>query len=295
MNIQQIKERYTCFDYLNTPVKKVANGYLARCPWREDTHPSLSITPNGKGWHDLATGEHGNLIDMMMRCLGTTDLRRVCAEFEQLQPSSSSFPQPKTLDERKEKSNAFASFEVVALQSPGLYAYLLQRGVNIGIAKQFLQEAHYTFVERDDGKYFYALAFANDKGGYELRTAPYTGNPDGFKGGTSPKAITTHLPLAGAPIVVFEGFFDMLGFATLCEGVKHNYLTLNSNVNAPAAIDFLRDFKGKVFLCLDNDDSGEEATAKLLKAFPTAIDLRRRFFPSKDVNDYLLRRRKEPK
>ena len=290
MNIQQIKDEYTCLDYLDTPVKKVTNGYLARCPWREDTHPSLSITPNGKGWHDLATGEHGNLIDMVMRCLGTTDLRRVCAEFEQLQPRSFSFPLSNSLDLGKEKSNTFASFAVMSLQSPGLFAYLSQRGVKIGIAKQFLQEAHYTFVERDDGKYFYALAFANDKGGYELRTAPYTGNPDGYKGGTSPKAITTHLPLAGAPIIVFEGFFDMLSFATLCDGVKHNYLTLNSVVNVPSAIDFLRDYKAKVFLCLDNDDSGNEATATLQKAFPAAIDLRRRFFPSKDVNDYLCKK-----
>jgi len=287
MNIQQIKERYTCFDYLNTPVKKVANGYLARCPWREDTHPSLSITPNGKGWHDLATGEHGNVIDMVMRCLGTTDLRRVCAEFEQLQPRSFSFPRANSPGEGegKEKNNAFASFAVMPLQSPGLFAYLHQRGINLNIAKQYLQEAHYNFQIRDDGSYLYALAYKNDEGGYELRNCRY-------KGGTSPKAITTHLTLDGAPIVVFEGFFDMLSFATLCRGVNHNYLTLNSIVNVAAAIGFLQNYRGKIFLCLDNDNGGDEATEKLQAAVSAAIDLRPRFSPAKDVNEYLLNQKK---
>ena len=62
--IGQIKEKYTCLDYLGEPVKKVSYGYLYRTPWREDKHPSLSVTPNGKGWKDYATGEHGNLIYM---------------------------------------------------------------------------------------------------------------------------------------------------------------------------------------------------------------------------------------
>ena len=78
MNIKQIKEIVTCLDYLgDRVVKKVANGYLARAPWREDNNPSLTITPNGRGWHDMATGAHGSVIDLVMlhlRC----DLQRAC-------------------------------------------------------------------------------------------------------------------------------------------------------------------------------------------------------------------------
>lgn len=281
MNIKQIKEKYTCLDYLGDRVlKKTSNGYVARCPWREDKHPSLTITPNGKGWHDMTDGGHGNLIDMVMRCLGTTDLARVCAAFDD--PNLFSFPKSNVIDEGKEKEKSFAYLDIIPLQSRGLFAYLWERGVNIDIARQFLFEAHYGFEVRDDGKYLYALAYPNDKGGYELRSKPY-------KGSSAPKGITTHLNIENAPTIVFEGFFDMLSFATLCGQVKHNYIVLNSIVNIDAAIEALRHQPGKILLCLDNDNGGEDATKRMLEPLPSAIDIRNRFAPSKDVNEYLIR------
>ncbi len=279
MNIQQIKEKYTCLDYLGKPAKKVAHGYLYHAPWREDTHPSLSVTDNGRGWHDLATGEHGSVIDLVMRCLNTNDVRLACEEIERQDPASFSFSQPVKSDGEKEKDTSFTKFEVMKLQSKGLFAYLHSRKVNINIAKQFLQEAHYSF--RDGDSYLYALAYANDKGGYELRSNFY-------KGSTSPKGITTHWLIDGAPVVVFEGFFDMLSFATLCGGVKHNYIVLNSIVNKEIALEVLKNLSNQVYLCLDNDRGGNDTTSWFLQQLPLAKDIRQRFAPSNDVNDYLM-------
>ncbi len=286
MNIKELKETYTCLDYLGQPVKRTANGWLYRAPWRTDTHPSLSVTANGKGWHDMATGEHGSVIDLVMRCLNTTDVRRACEELERQVPGSFSFSQPFLEYGEKKKEGGFAKFEVVKLQSPGLFAYLHQRRVNIDIAKQFLKEAHYSFQNRQDGKFLYALAYKNDKGGYELRSCLY-------KGCTTPKGITTHLGIENAPTVVFEGFFDMLSFATLCGEVRHNYIVLNSIVNAPAAIEVLRSNDSKVLLCLDIDEGGEKATRQMHDALPSAIDIRNRFAPAKDVNDFLINKYKD--
>lgn len=283
MNIQEIKEKYTCLDYLgDRVVKKVAGGYLARAPWREDIHPSLSITDNGKGWLDFSTGEHGSVVDLVMRCLNTNDVRRACEEIERRDPSSFSLSQPIS-DGEKKKEIGFTKFEVVKLQSKGLFAYLHNRCINIEIAKQFLKEAHYSTKQPDDGRYIYMLAYPNDKGGYELRNNLKVGG----KLSKSPKAITTHFTIENAPVVVFEGFMDMLSFATLCGGVKHNYVVLNSIVNVPAAIDALRSLGGKVLLCLDNDKGGDDATQQLADALPGAHDIRSRFAPLKDVNDYL--------
>lgn len=285
MNIRQIKEQYTCLDYLGKPLKKTATGwYVYRCPWRDDSHPSLNVTPDGKVWHDLATGAKGGIIELVQLCLNTRDLGRVCAEF-----GSSSFCQPKIIDYKKEEeveNTAFQSFSLVPLQSRGLYAYLTKRHINTSIARLFLQEAHYSFQKREDGKYLYALAYPNDKGGCELRGAPYEGNPDGFKGSRAPKGVTTHLGCENAPTVVYEGFFDMLSFATLCGGVKHNYVVLNSIVNREAAVEVLRQ-QSRVLLALDNDDGGNLATKELLEWVPGAIDIRSKFAPCKDINDYL--------
>lgn len=189
-----------------------------------------------------------------MRCLNTNDVRLACEEIEQ-DPASFSFSQPVKSDGEKEKDTSFTKFEVMKLQSKGLFAYLHSRKVNVNIAKQFLQEAHYSF-RNDDDSYLYALAYSNDLGGYELRGAPYSGNPKGYKGGTCPKGITTHFIKYNAPVVVFEGFMDMLSFATLCGGVKHNYVVLNSVVNKEAALEVLKTSQNQVYLCLDNDRGG---------------------------------------
>ncbi len=281
--LKEIKEKFTCLDYLGQPAKKTRNGYLYRAPWREDTHPSLSVTANGRGWHDLATGEHGSVIDLVMRCLNTNDVRLACDEIERQDPSSFSFSQSVFEEsEEKKKESGFTKFEVEKLQSKGLFAYLYHRKVNIEIAKQFLQEAHYSF--RNGDSYLYALAYANDKGGYELRSSFY-------KGSTSPKGITTHWLIDGAPVVVFEGFFDMLSFATLCGGVKHNYIVLNSIVNKEAALKALETSQNHVYLCLDNDRGGNDTTSWFQHQLPLAKDIRQRFAPSKDVNDYLMKKK----
>lgn len=280
MNTQQIKDKYTCLDYLGKPLKKTSAGwFLYRCPWREDNHPSLNVTPNGKVWHDLATGAKGGIIELVMACLNTRDLSRVCAEFD----SSSFSMSSRVFDcEKKEEvdTTTFHSFSLVPLHSRGLYAYLTKRHINICIARQFLQEAHYSFQPREDGKYLYALAYPNDKGGCELRSEFY-------KGGTSPKGITTHLGKENAPVVVFEGFFDMLSFATMCGGVKHNYVVLNSCSMKESALEVLKTLQNQIYLCLDNDKGGDDATAFLLDALPSAVDIRCHFAPAKDVNEYL--------
>ena len=280
MNIQQIKDKYTCLDYLGgRVVKKVANGWLARAPWREDRHPSLSVTPDGRGWHDLATGQHGSVIDMVMVHHGV-GVEQACQLLMRVNPSFS-FPQPNSEYGGGKEKGAFTRFDVMPLQSRGLYAYLNSRCVNIDIARQFLQEAHYSFEQRTDGRYLYALAYPNDLGGYELRS-------ERFKSGTSPKGISTHLGLENAPVVVFEGFFDMLSFATLCGGVRHNYIVMNSIVNKEAALEVLKSFRNQVYLALDNDDGGECATRWLMEYLPSANDIRHKFAPYKDVNEFLV-------
>lgn len=284
MNTKQIKDKYTCLDYLgDRVVKKVANGYLARTPWREDNNPSLTISLNGRGWKDQATGEHGSVIDLVMLHLGCT-MNHACEVLLRENPSFS-FPQPNSEYSGGKEKVAFTRFDTMPITSRGLYAYLHQRCINIDIAKQFLVEAHYSTKDPDDGTYIYTLGYRNDKGGYELRNAH-------CKLSNSPKWITTHLDKGNAPVVVFEGFFDMLSFATMCGGVKHNYVVLNSIVNVDKAIEVLRPISDKIYLCLDNDQGGDDTTRLMLDALPSAVDIRSRFAPAKDVNEYLVKIKK---
>ena len=160
MNVQQIKEKYTCLDYLgDRVVRKTKDGYLARSPWREDRHPSMTVTANGYGWKDHVTGASGNIIDLVATDKQMTK-KEVCAWFDSFLPNSSSFDPQKSCG-GKEK-DGFKAFEVVPLQSRGLYAYLVKRHINTHIARLFLEEAHYSFEDRSDGRYLYALAYPKD-------------------------------------------------------------------------------------------------------------------------------------
>lgn len=295
MNIKQIKEKYTCLDYLGESrvIKKLSGGYLCRAPWREDKHPSLSVTLDGKGWQDHSDGTHGNLIDMVARTIGTNDFGRICAEFDH---SPSSFDVSKIMTESKEKVSAFASFSIHPLNRHELIKYIQERGIDPILAQSLgVKEAHYTF-RTDRPGYLFALAYPNDNGGYELRSKsmskkedPKKPKKEGFQGSKSPKGITTHILKENASYVIFEGFFDMLSFDTMMKQqgkAQHNYLVLNSVVNVDAAIEVLKNVKAQIYLCLDNDKAGNDTTLKIQNCFPEAQDLRHRFLPYKDVNDY---------
>ena len=91
-----------------------------------------------------------------------------------------------------------------------------------------------------------------------------------------------------APYVVFEGFFDLLSFITMCGSIKHNYIVLNSIINLPDAIEVLQ-HQERVYLCLDNDDAGRTATSSMRDSLGNSrvIDIAPRMLPFKDVNEYL--------
>ena len=113
MNIEQIKANKTCLDYLGAPLKKTSSGWhVYRCPWKTDTHPSLTVSPDGKVWRDLSTGAEGGIIELVMACLNTRDFKLVCAAFD-----SSSFSLSKTLKKKKKKElecSKFTSFSLPA-------------------------------------------------------------------------------------------------------------------------------------------------------------------------------------
>ena len=199
-------------DYLNSfgiqPVngKKESYGSVPQTPYREDNTPSFKVDYNVNLWCDYGTGEGGTLIDLVMKQHGCNAYGAIC-RLEQGNTASFSF-HGKDLPERDTKRQAASPIEIrriQPLQNPALIRYLQERGISPGTASPYVQEMYY----RIGGKPYFALAFKNDSGGYELR------NPR-FKGSTS-KDIT-HIRQQGEPrdtCFVFEGFLDFLSFLTI--------------------------------------------------------------------------------
>ena len=285
-------------DYLNSfgiqPVTEKGSYGMYRSPLREDNTPSFKVDYNANLWCDYGTGEGGTLIDLVMKQHQCNAYGAIC-RLEQGDIASFSF-HGKDLPERDTKRQAASPIEIrriQPLQNPALMRYLQERGISPGTASPYVQEMYY----RIGGKPYFALAFRNNSGGYELR------NPR-FKGSTS-KDIT-HIRQQGEPrekCLVFEGFMDYLSFLTLrmrnCPTIpdldRQDYAILNSTANVSKAIDVLYPYE-RIHCMLDNDKAGYEATRAIELEYPYRVrDFSHNYRGYSDLNDYLCGRKQEQK
>lgn len=80
---------------------------------------------------------------------------------------------------------SFQQLDIVQLSSPALLSYLQERGINTALAKRECRETHFT----NNGKRYFAIAFPNISGRYEIRNRY-------FKGCIAPKEIS-HIRQSG--------------------------------------------------------------------------------------------------
>jgi hypothetical protein len=95
---------------------------------------------------------------------------------------------------------------------------------------------------------------------------------------------------------VFEGFFDMLTYATIetwmpgidvCVGVSCDFFVLNGVGEVRSLLPYLKEYDS-IHCYLDNDDAGRTATKTIVKAYPNAaIDEAHRYKGYNDLNDCL--------
>ena len=92
--------------------------------------------------------------------------------------------------------------------------------------------------------------------------------PERFKGGSSPKHITT-IDNRSDTVIAFEGFMDFLAYLSLKypERLRIDAAVLNSVVNLPKAVPFLSRHP-VIHIFFDNDEAGRKATADLIRLCP---------------------------
>ena len=188
MDIQTAKQiRIADFLYSlgHSPVKQQGINLWYKSPLREETEPSFKINTERNQWYDFALGKGGNIIALASRLYATDSvpylLKRIEEQAPHVRPVSFSF--------RKQSFTepSFQQLEIVPLSSPALLAYLQERGINPALAKRECREARFTH----NGKRYFAVAFPNILGGYEIRNRY-------FKGCIAPKDIT-HIRQQGEP------------------------------------------------------------------------------------------------
>lgn len=250
-----------------------------KSPLRQEHTPSFKVETALNCWFDFGLGRGGNIIDLAAELYQSTDLRYLMRCIADSYPVPSvptvafSFPQ-------RHPAPSMELFKVVPLEHRALVAYLQERGIPAQIAKANCKEAHY----RVNGKPYFAVAFENVSGGWELRNRY-------FKGCRGRKDIS-YLPWArdgpSAECAVFEGFIDYLSALTLDIISGADTIILNSVVNVNKAVPFLRGYR-TINCYLDNDTAGEIALSELTAIYgSTVIDRSTLYSEFNDLNDFLV-------
>ncbi len=250
-----------------------------KSPLRQEQTPSFKVDTAINCWYDFGLGKGGNIIDLAIELYQSTDLRylmRCIANnypVPSVQTAASSFAP-------RHSAPGMERFEVVPLEHRALVAYLQERGIPAHIATANCKEAHYSV----SGKPYFAVAFENVNGDWELRNRY-------FKGCRGRKDIS-YLPWSrdgpSTECAVFEGLIDYLSAIALDIISGADAIILNSVVNVNKVVPYLRNYT--VINCyLDNDNAGQTALAELTAIYgSTVIDRSTLYSEFNDLNDFLV-------
>ena len=277
-------------DYLHSlgysPVKQQGINLWYKSPFREESEASFKVNTEREQWYDFGLGKGGNIIALAAHLYATDHvpyiLKRIAEQTPHVRPISFSF------GKQSSSEPSFQHLEIVPLSSPALLAYLQGRGINTELAKRECSEARFTH----NGKRYFAIAFPNGSGGFEVRNRY-------FKGCIAPKEIS-HIRQSGKArntCYVFEGFMDYLSFLTLRQESCPNYpeldgqdyIVLNSVSNVNKALYPLGNYE-RIHCFFDNDRAGMEALQQIRKEYGRdryIRDASQTYSGCKDLNEHL--------
>lgn len=290
MKVEAIKKLISipCFLKMigREPVRRSGDYLHYHSPFREDKKPSFWVDTKKDKCGDFADGGCiGDVINLAERWYHC-DAKTAIANLETCcRVGSFSFAKPTIPKETERNINIK---HIQPLQSTALLQYLATRGISSETAKRQLQEVYYTTYTGATAKQYFAVAFRNDKGGYELRNKY-------FKGSTPPKAPTT-IQNHSDTVLLFEGFIDYLSCIEYWRSTNHtipyDIIVLNSIVFINT-IDLHK--YDKIKMLLDTDTAGRKAANTIFMQYPNkVIDLTDKLIPSdcKDFNDFWIKTRK---
>lgn len=250
-----------------------------RSPFRPDERtPSFKVDSQKNVWFDHGMGVGGTIIDLMVHLEGEPDIGRVLERIAGVLGSPPKERLVLPVVRATEKPQPVIE-RVQTIEDQVLEAYVRERGIPLDLARLYLQEVSYRVGEHR----FRALGFANDAGGFEVRSPT-------FKGTLGTKDIR-FLPLQGSPrAAVFEGFFDFLSVLAHYrkDRAEANVLVLNSMAMLPCGMGRLQAAQvNKLYAYLDHDSAGEKGLATL-QAAPgwQVLDASGIYAGFKDANEF---------
>lgn len=266
-------------------VKSEQYWYLS--PFRAERTPSFKVNDRLNEWYDFAEATGGDLVELGKYLFQTDSVSEVLGHIER-RVKGGSLPRIRvpTVPPRPVESE-MREVVVVPLRHHALLSYLNSRRIDADIGRMFCREVHYELR----GRQYFALAFGNISGGYEVRN-PY------YKGCIQSKDISLVQQSQGEKqnrVCVFEGFMDFLSYLTLkqagddavCIDAPADYLVMNSVGNLKKALTHLQEY-AYIHCYLDNDLAGLKTVETIAGMYGKRVsDEACRYAEYKDLNDCL--------
>lgn len=275
MNASQARE-VLIINYLKNinlnPKRETSQAYFYLSPFRNETKSSFKVDKKLNVWFDFGSGNGGSIIDLVMQ-LENVSFKQALHIIENL-PSSTFF----SFHRQKNKSSVISIKHVQSLQNKALIQYAESRKIPYLIAKEYVKEVYFTL----NNKKQFALAFENQKGGFELRNKFW-------KGATSPKFYTLIKGSKSDKLTVFEGFFDFLSALVHFNATRPKYdcIVLNSTVNLKYILPEVSNYS-KIFSFMDNDTTGQSALEKIKQKATIVENMAAKIYPNhNDFNSFL--------
>ena len=275
MEIQHIKQ-IAITNYLQqqgyAPARVQGIHYWYYSPLRNESTPSFKVNTERNQWYDFGSGEHGDIIDLVCalhRCT-ISEAIRLLSGAKQVAHQEFSFGGERKISERK-----LEILSAQPLSNPYLLRYLAARAIPLPVASAYCSEVLFQNMKRT----YYAIGFANDALGWEIRNMY-------FKGCIAPKAITT-IKRGTDRLQIFEGFMDFLSWQVLNPSSTSDAIVLNSLALLPRIKEQIAGYR-EVESFLDNDDAGRKSFAVLKQMLPQIVDGATRYPEHKDLNEWLV-------
>lgn len=249
------------------PEKETSHDIWYLSPLRNEKTASFHIDKHKNVWFDFGLNQGGNIIAFVCAYLESTNENNTVPDalrWIKNMMAGENYPVIKDRFKHDVEIDRKILFKnAKPIKHPALELYLKSRGIDLDIARSYLQEVR--FSSKDSAQIYFALGFKNEAGGYELRNQKY-------KGCIRPKDITFIRGAKPKPdgIVIFEGVMDYLSIMTQRGGepLDDDVMVLNSITSMKKAFAYIKNYGYKYgYTWLDNNPAGHKTTQALKEFF----------------------------
>lgn len=290
MNIAEAK-RVRIVDYLRQlgykPHHEKNRQYWYLSPFRREKSASFCVNDRRNVWYDFGAYTGGDMVELGKHLYQTNDVSEVLSHIAVHARNCAMVKFNDNMTDTSSMESQMRNVAVISLRHNALLSYLRSRKIDPDIGLAFCREVHYDLRKR----HYFAIAFGNMSGGYEMRNSYYKGCIRG-KDITVIKYRKDETQLC---VCVFEGFMDFLTYLTLkrrkdyviCKVQATDYIIMNSVSILKKTLMQLEEYRF-IFCYLDNDIAGQKTVETIASLYEGRVDdMSSAYSEYKDLNDYI--------